>query len=72
MEALTGVSTALLTIYDMCKALDKSMEISGIYLLHKTGGKAEIFEMKKKEIRIGGEGRTQRQEPGDGKELQIW
>ena len=31
MEALTGVSTALLTIYDMCKALDKSMEISGIY-----------------------------------------
>ena len=72
MEALTGVSTALLTIYDMCKALDKSMEISGIYLLHKTGGKSGDFRNEKKEIRIGGEGRTQRQEPGDGKELQIW
>ncbi len=40
MEALTGVSTALLTIYDMCKAMDKSMEIGEIYLLRKTGGKS--------------------------------
>lgn len=40
MEALTGVSIALLTIYDMCKALDKGMEISGIYLVSKTGGKS--------------------------------
>ncbi|WP_306480097.1 bifunctional molybdenum cofactor biosynthesis protein MoaC/MoaB [Mediterraneibacter sp.] len=40
MEALTGVSVALLTIYDMCKALDKKMEISGISLLKKTGGKS--------------------------------
>lgn len=40
MEALTGVSTALLTIYDMCKALDKSMEIGEIYLQKKTGGKS--------------------------------
>lgn len=40
MEALTGVSTALLTIYDMCKALDKSMEIQEIYLHTKTGGKS--------------------------------
>ncbi|MCI9125042.1 MAG: cyclic pyranopterin monophosphate synthase MoaC [Eubacterium sp.] len=40
MEALTGVSTALLTIYDMCKALDKSMEIGEIYLCRKTGGKS--------------------------------
>ena len=40
MEALTGVSTALLTIYDMCKAMDKSMEISEIYLVKKTGGKS--------------------------------
>ena len=72
MEALTAVSVAALTIYDMCKALDKSMEISGIYLLHKTGGKSGDFRNEKKEIRIGGEGRTQRQEPGDGKELQIW
>lgn len=40
MEALTGVSVALLTVYDMCKALDKSMEISEIYLVKKTGGKS--------------------------------
>lgn len=40
MEALTGVSAALLTIYDMCKAVDKAMEISGIMLLQKSGGKS--------------------------------
>lgn len=40
MEALTGVSVALLTIYDMCKAMDKTMEISEIYLVKKTGGKS--------------------------------
>ncbi|MBO5461476.1 MAG: cyclic pyranopterin monophosphate synthase MoaC [Ruminococcus sp.] len=40
MEALTGVSVALLTVYDMCKALDKSMEIGEIYLCHKSGGKS--------------------------------
>ena len=39
MEALTAASVALLTIYDMAKALDKSMVISGIRLLSKTGGK---------------------------------
>ena len=40
MEALTGTSVALLTIYDMCKAVDKSMEITGICLISKTGGKS--------------------------------
>lgn len=40
MEALTGVSVALLTIYDMCKSLDKGMTITDIRLLHKTGGKS--------------------------------
>ena len=40
MEAITGVSIALLTIYDMCKALDKGMEIGQIYLQKKTGGKS--------------------------------
>jgi hypothetical protein len=44
MEALTGVSIALLTIYDMCKAVDKRMEISGIRLLHKEGGKSGVFD----------------------------
>ena len=43
MEALTAVSTALLTIYDMCKAVDKRMEITGIHLLSKTGGKKRRF-----------------------------
>lgn len=37
MEALMGVSVALLTIYDMCKAIDKRMEITGIHLAKKTG-----------------------------------
>jgi cyclic pyranopterin phosphate synthase len=40
MEALTGVSVALLTVYDMLKAVDKSMEITGIHLLEKDGGKS--------------------------------
>ena len=48
MEALTGVSVALLTVYDMCKALDKSMEIGEIYLYKKTGGKSGLIENKKK------------------------
>jgi len=40
MEALTGVSVALLTVYDMCKSMDKGMEISEIRLLRKSGGKS--------------------------------
>jgi cyclic pyranopterin phosphate synthase len=40
MEALTGVQTALLTIYDMCKAVDRGMEMHGIRLTKKTGGKS--------------------------------
>ncbi|SFA79096.1 cyclic pyranopterin phosphate synthase [Acetitomaculum ruminis DSM 5522] len=43
MEALTGVSVALLTIYDMCKAIDKTMEISDIHLESKKGGKSGDF-----------------------------
>ena len=43
MEALTGVTTALLTIYDMCKAIDKMMEITDIHLVEKTGGKSGEF-----------------------------
>lgn len=55
MEALTGVSVALLTVYDMCKALDKSMEIGEIYLCRKIGGKSgEIINEKpgRKELDI--------------------
>lgn len=40
MEALTAVSCALLTVYDMCKALDRGMEIGGIRLLRKEGGRS--------------------------------
>lgn len=43
MEALHSVSVALLTIYDMCKALDKDMEIEFIHLDKKTGGKSGIY-----------------------------
>ena len=43
MEALQAVSTALLTIYDMCKAVDRGMEIREIFLLEKDGGKSGHF-----------------------------
>ena len=43
MEALTAVSVAALTIYDMCKAVDKTMKINDIRLLRKTGGKSGDF-----------------------------
>ena len=44
MEALTAVSVAALTIYDMCKAMDKAMTISGVRLLRKEGGKSGLWE----------------------------
>lgn len=43
MEALTGVNVALLTIYDMCKAIDKGMVMSDIHLVEKKGGKSGDF-----------------------------
>ena len=46
MEALHAVSAALLTIYDMCKALDRSMEIQNVHLVHKEGGKSGIYDRK--------------------------
>jgi cyclic pyranopterin phosphate synthase len=46
MEALTAVSIAALTIYDMCKAVDKSMVISDVRLLKKTGGKSGTYIRK--------------------------
>lgn len=48
MEALTGVQTALLTIYDMCKAIDKHMVMSEIHLVEKTGGKSGDFRFEDK------------------------
>lgn len=40
MEALTAVQVALLTVYDMCKAADRGMQIDGVRLLHKSGGRS--------------------------------
>jgi cyclic pyranopterin monophosphate synthase len=47
MEALTAVSVAALTIYDMCKAVDRGMRIEGIRLTHKSGGKSGLYEAKR-------------------------
>jgi len=46
MEALTAASVAALTVYDMVKALDKSIEIQDLYLLEKTGGKSGDYRRK--------------------------
>jgi cyclic pyranopterin phosphate synthase len=46
MEALTAAAVAALTVYDMVKALDKSIEIQDLYLLEKTGGKSGDFHRK--------------------------
>jgi len=46
MEALVAVTAAALTVYDMCKALDKGMEITDIVLAEKTGGKSGDFRRK--------------------------
>jgi cyclic pyranopterin phosphate synthase len=43
MEALTAVQVALLTIYDMCKAVDRGMTITSVQLLEKHGGKSGSF-----------------------------
>jgi cyclic pyranopterin phosphate synthase len=44
MEALTAVSVAALTIYDMCKAIDRGMRIDNVRLAHKSGGKSGVYE----------------------------
>ena len=48
MEALTGVQVTLLTIYDMCKAIDKHMVMTDIHLVEKTGGKSGDFIQRNK------------------------
>jgi cyclic pyranopterin phosphate synthase len=49
MEALTAATTALLTIYDMCKAVDRAMTISSVRLMEKRGGKSGHFQATQKE-----------------------
>ncbi len=61
MEALTAVSAAALTVYDMCKALQKDMEITDVRLLEKTGGKSGTYRMQNDEG--GSEFRVQSSEP---------
>ena len=43
LEALTAVSVAALTVYDMCKAIDRGMQIENIHLISKTGGKSDYY-----------------------------
>jgi cyclic pyranopterin phosphate synthase len=43
MEALVAVAVSALTIYDMCKAVDKSMTIGGVHLVRKSGGKSGLY-----------------------------
>jgi cyclic pyranopterin phosphate synthase len=47
MEALTAVAVAALTVYDMCKAVDRGMRITEIKLLHKSGGRSGTFEAQR-------------------------
>ncbi len=49
MEAMTAVMITALTIYDMCKAIDKSIELGPFYLLEKSGGKSGAFKRQKEE-----------------------
>ncbi len=44
MEALTAVAVAALTVYDMCKAVDRGMRLTDIRLVHKSGGKSGLYE----------------------------
>jgi cyclic pyranopterin phosphate synthase len=49
MEALTAAAVAALTVYDMCKAHDREMTISGIQLLEKSGGKSGAYKRRSQE-----------------------
>jgi cyclic pyranopterin phosphate synthase len=46
MEAIAAVAVAALTVYDMCKAIDRAMRVSDIRLVHKAGGKSGVFRGK--------------------------
>ena len=50
MEALVAISMTVLTIYDMCKAVDRGMYFNNIVLLHKSGGKSGTFDKKMSEV----------------------
>jgi cyclic pyranopterin phosphate synthase len=46
MEALTAVATAALTIYDMCKAVERGVEVASLRLLYKSGGKSGTYQAR--------------------------
>ena len=52
MEALTGASAACLTIYDMCKAVDRGMEIVDVRLLHKEGGRSGVWDRVERQAAV--------------------
>src|SRR5262249_9713880 len=71
MEALTAVTVAALTVYDMCKAVDRDMVLSDIRLEHKSGGKSGTYERRSKrnhakKPRSSGRGRVGPRFRGDG------
>ena len=47
MEALTAVAVGLLTIYDMCKAVDRAMRVEGVHLIEKRGGRSGDFHAER-------------------------
>ena len=74
MEALTAASAAALTVYDMCKALQKDMEITAVRLLEKTGGKSGAYRMQHAECRMQNEGsgiKDQGSEDGGGSAFSV-
>lgn len=78
MEALTGVNIALLTIYDMCKAVDKGMFIESIHLVHKSGAKSGTWtdgeEAAPGSLKLWGEKREQacRNKKSDPGDVSLW
>lgn len=69
MEALTGVNVALLTIYDMCKAIDKGMVISDVHLVKNLVERAEIFTLMNKNSYINQEKNLHNNIPESGNEI---
>ena len=63
MEALTAVAVAALTVYDMVKAVDKSMIITGIYLVEKTGGRSGTYRAAKADLTRSAPRRSNRGRP---------
>ena len=55
MEAMTAVSVAALTIYDMCKAIDRGMSFSDVWLVSKSGGKSGAYSREGETPRCHGE-----------------